>query len=277
MNKSYFNFYDKVRLSKDEQIEIMNLVTQKESRPVVTSKKANKLSFACCIIIVILLAGNYSTCITFCKNLYNELRGIVRVNGKEEIMEETDIVPISIPENMEEISYNGITYKSKKYTNIFELENELGIDVLEYPYTVELNTVLQIEDNKDVLIHVEPKANTEKEPIMIYMNFSIIPTEQNSIFQFEDTEAKTYIDQEGKNSFEQLGNEYKIVETYNSENLGIKVAIVKDKLLSTNNLLEEDEELVYFHALFVYKNVEYKISMSGTLDEVKQCVEKFEQ
>lgn len=277
MNKSYFNFYDKVRLSKDEQIEIMNQATQKESKSVVISKKANKLSFACCMVIVVLLAVNYSTCITFCKNIYNELRGIVHVNGKEEVMEETDIIPVSIPENMEEISYNGITYKSKKYTNIFELENELGIDILEYPYTVELNTVLQIEDDKDVLIHVEPKANTEKEPIMIYMNFSIIPTEQNSIFQFEDTEAKTYIDQDGKNSFEQLGNEYKIVETYNSENLGINVAIVKDTLLSTNNLLEQNEELVYFHALFVYKNIEYKISMSGTLDEVKQCVEKFEQ
>lgn len=275
MNKFYSNFYDKIKLSEAEQIKLINYTINQESKSTTKLNKRRLICYTCSVAMLALLIFNFSTCIAFCKSAYNGLLGIVNVNDKQVILDETKTVSIKIPDNMEVTEYDGVKYQSKVYQSIPELENEIGLELLHFPYSVNSRIVLQIQDDKDVLIHIEPEIDEEREPEMVFINFSIVSSGKDGEVTYDDTKAKSYTDKNGDINVEELGDKYDIIETYKSKALGVKIAIVKDTLTSNNDSVDQDSLDVYYNAIFVYKNVEYRICLNGTESDIKQCVEKF--
>lgn len=276
MNKKYSDFYDQIKLSEEEQTEMVNSIINKneKSKRTFSWGRRRVIFCACSVTMLVLVMFNFSTCIAFCKSAYNGFLGIISVNDKLVSLDEAKTIQITVPEDMEEMEYNDVNYKSKVYESISEMENELGIDLLQYPFTKNASIVLQIQDDRDVLIHIQSETNVAKEPEMVFMNFSILSSGHNEKITYDDDNAQVFLDEDGNINMEELGNKYDIVATYKSENLGVKIAIVKDTLTSNNDMVDQDTLDVYYNAIFVYENIVYRICMNGTENDIRQCIEK---
>lgn len=196
---------------------------------------------------------------------------------------------IRIPEDCEEVEYEGEKYLAKSYTSPEELEEDIGkhleiwrgVDEFE-----EDGIVLRMVDGEyarvdlfyDVLEGEVLESAGHGEEIQLLECYITMPLSaefsMNNIKLQDQVLKDATLDGKGNLISYGQNGDYSILETYYSEHLDTDVSVIGKRMTDMGR--EQDNVINYYYLYFVYEGLSYQINCHSNLETAKSIVEALE-
>lgn len=272
MNDPYHSMFDKITLSGERKKQILQLnrdLKISSKRGIV--RRRYIVSAACIVVLIFFVFGPTRV---YANKIFYEFIRLVSVNEKLFNIAPYEDVQLTIPVNLNEIIFEGTLFQYKSYDTLANLEKDLNMDVLDfgYEYNIKDNQVnFQVENHVagSVNMVIDTKASNEALPISYTLYFSLdknVPPEQ---LEYKDNYISYHIEDEAV-VFD-VGEKYKVIESYRSSNLNTDVLILETikKHICEEKVYNEK----FYYAVFVYNKVEYMLYFSTDLESIKNAIE----
>ncbi|HAU85184.1 MAG TPA: hypothetical protein DCW90_06685 [Lachnospiraceae bacterium] len=275
MNDAYHSMFDKITLSEEKKKQILQL--SKNSRFSMKRRLIQRryvVSAACLIILIFFMLGPTRV---YARKIFHELIRFVSVNEEMIELAPLDSVHLTIPNDLQEIMFEGTLFQYKPYDTLASLEKNLNMDVLEFgcDYKEKNNQVnFQVQDHVAGSINMLIDTETSKEvlPISYTLYFSVDDNVSTGQLTYKDeNDYVSYDYGEEKKTFH-VQEKYKVIERYKSLNLNTDVLILeKTKEQSRREQTHKDES---YYVVFVYDKVEYLLHFYSDLEGIKNAIER---
>lgn len=274
MSESYYSMFDKIKLSDGKRQEILKLSkTSKKFHKRYSIQKKYTIPAVCMLVLCFFILEPTKL---YANKLLYELLGLIQVNRDSVEIGHSEWLKIDMPRDVESVKYDGVVYQYKTYDKLRSLEQDLGIELLDFAceYQVKDNSINFVVENHEAgSINMLIEHNKEGTPVSYTLYFSVAENVSTGQLKFEDMK-RTYLSykREGEDIKFDFEQKYDIVEIYKSENLNTDVIIAKEN----KNKIREDYQVsseTYF-AIFVYNNIEYQLHFDTGVKDITRIIEQ---
>lgn len=275
MNDAYHSMFDKITLSEEKKKQILQL--SKNSRFSMKRRLIQRRYVVSAVCVVILIFFMFGPTRVYARKIFHELVRFVSVN--EEIIElaPSDSVLLTIPNDIQEIMFEGTLFQYKSYDTLASLEKDLNMDVLEFGcnYKEKNNQVnFQVQDHVagSVNMLIDTEASKEVLPISYTLYFSVDGNVSTGQLVYKDEDDYVSYDYGDETKTFHVQEKYKVIERYKSLNLNTDVLILeKTKKQLRREQTHKDES---YYVVFVYDKVEYLLHFYSDLEGIKSAIER---
>lgn len=277
MGDSYHSAFDKIKMSDEKKQEILQRA--KECKSIHKSYSVQKICTipAACIIVVCFFI--FGPAKINANELFHELVGLIKVNRECIEIGSSEWLKIDMPEDVESLKYEGTVYKYKTYNELKSLEQDLGIELLDFgcEYRIRDGGVhFQVENNEAGSINMllDPSdCENEGLPVSYTLYFSTAENVSTGQLDFND-KTQTYLNygSNGEQIEFDFEEKFELVKRYTSSNLETDVLLVREK----NNTKSEEREFssTRYYAIFVYDKAEYQLCFNSDVDNIIRIIEQ---
>lgn len=245
-----------------------------------------------CVLIFLCLCLCHSPVYSNAKPFIARLQAWLHLDHERVTVGEMQKNSIRIPEDCEEVEYQGEQYLAKSYDSIEELEEDIGkhLDVWRGVEKFGENDImLRIVEGEyariDIFYDVSEgafKGRKECESKMQGLKCCItIPLSEefsmNNIKLKDQVLRDAILEDEGNLIKYDRNGGYSIVETYDSVHLNTTISVIETKKTENiNKKQDEVESYHYYYLYFVHGGLSYQISCKSDLETVKSIVEELQ-
>lgn len=277
MGDNYHSAFDKIKMSDEKKQEILQLA--KESKNIhkrYSVQKICTIPAACIIVVCFFIFGPAKV---DANELFHELVGLISVNRECIEIGRSEWLQIDMPGDVESLEYEGTVYKYKTYDKLKSLEQDLGIELLDFgcEYHVRDNEVhFQVENNEagSINMSLEPSdCENEGLPVSYTLYFSTAENVSTGQLDFND-KTQTYLNynSNGEKIEFNLEERFELVKKYRSSNLGTDVLLVREKSNTKNEMIQFSD--IRYYAIFVYDRVEYQLCFNTDMNNIIHIIEQ---
>lgn len=199
---------------------------------------------------------------------------------------------IQIPEDCEEVEYEGEKYLTKSYASPEELEEDIGkhldiwrgveefkengivLHIVEGEYA-RVDFYYDISDGK---VMGSTECGEKMQDLKCCITFPLSEDFSLNNIKLKDEVLKdATLDEKGNLIKYARNGDYSILESYHSAHLNANISVIERKKIENIDKRQDDvESYQYYYLYFVYKGLSYQINCNSHLEIVKSIVEELE-
>lgn len=275
MNDVYYTMFDKITLSDEKMHQILQL--NENSRFIYKRHLIQKkhLGFIACAMLLLFIA--FEPTRVYANKFFHELVALISVNETDVELAQSEWLPITMPEDVQEKMFEGTLYQYKSYHSLVDLEKDLDIDLLDFEcdYDKKNNQVcFQVENHSAASINmlIDNCGEGKTLPISYTVYFSTAKGKVTGHLKYKEKNS-SYLDYDdnGEERIFYFDDKYEIVESYKSTNLNTDVLILE--AIEGQRLGEQQNTKSVYYVIFVHDKKEYVLCFDTDLDNIKHIVE----